>query len=166
TLQAAEAESERLLRDEARRPFDLERGPLFRSGLLRLAETEHVLLLTMHHIVSDGWSTGVLLRELAALYAAFLAGRPSPLPELPIQYADFARWQRQWLRGEALAAQIDYWRGRMAGAPAILELPIDHPRPALQSFRGARRAAELPAGLAAALHDLCRRQGVSLYMAL
>ena len=132
---------DRLARREALRPFDLERGPLFRVVLLRLAapsageEAEHALLLTMHHIVSDGWSMGVLARELTALYAAFLAGRPSPLPELEIQYADFALWQRRRLQGEVLAAELAYWRDQLAGAP-VLELPTDRPRPPVQSFRG------------------------------
>src|SRR5215207_166577 len=125
-----EAEARRLAAVEARRPFDLARGPLLRVQLLRLAAEEHVLLLTMHHIVSDGWSMGVLVKEAAALYRAFAAGRPSPLAELPVQYADYAAWQRGWLQGEVLESQIAYWREQLAGAPPVLELPTDHPRPA------------------------------------
>jgi hypothetical protein len=129
-----QAEVERLATSEAQQPFDLAMGPLLRATLLHLGEAEHVLLLTMHHIVSDGWSMGVLIRELAALYEAFSSGKPSPLPQLPIQYADFAHWQRQWLQGEVLAAQLSYWQQQLAGAPAVLELPTDRPRPAIQTF--------------------------------
>jgi len=132
-----EAQVERLVTEEAQQPFDLARGPLLRATLLQLGEAEHVLLLTMHHIVSDGWSIGVLIRELVALYEAFFTGKPSPLPELPIQYADFAHWQRQWLQGEVLAAQLSYWQQQLAGAQTVLELPTDRPRPAVQTFRGA-----------------------------
>ena len=110
-------------RDEARRPFDLAAGPLVRAALLRLAAREHTLLVNLHHIVSDGWSMGILFRELATLYGAFCQGAPSPLPELPIQYADFAVWQREWLSGERLAAELDYWRRQLAGHPGGLELP-------------------------------------------
>ena len=110
-----EAEVERLATEEAQQPFDLAMGPLLRAKLLHLGEAEHVLLLTMHHIISDGWSVGVLIRELAALYQAFSTGKPSPLPQLPIQYADFAHWQRQWLQGEVLAAQLSYWEQQLAG---------------------------------------------------
>ncbi|HSK75447.1 MAG TPA: amino acid adenylation domain-containing protein, partial [Thermoanaerobaculia bacterium] len=118
----------------------------------------------MHHIVSDGWSLDVLLHELASLYDAFSAGRPSPLPELPVQYADFASWQRQWLAGGALARQLAYWRGQLEGAPAALDFPTDHPRPAVQTFHGASRSATLPAGLSAAVRAFCRREGVTLFM--
>jgi amino acid adenylation domain-containing protein len=166
---AREAERRRLGAAAARQPFDLERGPLLRTVLLRLAPPaggEHVLLLTMHHIVSDGWSQGVLLRELAALYAAAANGGPGGLPEPPIQYADFASWQRDWLRGEALERQVAFWRRQLAGAPELLELPLDRPRPAVQSLRGARRAAALPPALASDLRLLGRRQGTTLFMSL
>src|SRR5215208_8083532 len=122
-----EAEAKRLALEEKRRPFDLDRGPLFRARLLRLGEEEHVLLISMHHIVSDGWSMGVFWRELGALYGAFSGGEVSPLAELPIQYADYALWQRQWLTGEVLDKQLGYWRRRLAELP-VLELPTDHPR--------------------------------------
>ncbi|HZH12946.1 MAG TPA: condensation domain-containing protein, partial [Archangium sp.] len=120
-----EAEARRLAIEEAARPFELARGPLLRTTLLRLDEQQHVLLMTVHHIVSDGWSMGVLVREVAALYQAFSAGRPSPLPELPLQYADYALWQRDWLQGEALDSQLSWWKQHLAGAPHALELPTD-----------------------------------------
>ncbi|HVR97637.1 MAG TPA: amino acid adenylation domain-containing protein, partial [Thermoanaerobaculia bacterium] len=158
--QAGELEALRWAREEARRPFDLQRGPLLRLALFRLSERDHVLLLAMHHIVSDGWSMGVLLREVAALYEG------SELPELALQYADFAVWQRRWLEGEVLEAQLAYWRGQLGppnGAPQVLELPADRPRPAVQTFRGATRPVAFPS---AAVHGLCRRQGVTPFMAL
>ena len=161
---ARETEADALARREARRPFDLARLPLLRATLVRREPEEHSLLLTLHHIISDGWSTGVMIREIAALYAAFTAGKPSPLAELPVQYADFAVWQRGWLHGDALAAQISWWRARLAEAPAVLELPCDRPRPAVMSTRGARRALHLPAGLAADLAALARRSGATPFM--
>ncbi len=164
------AESGRLAGVEARAPFDLERGPLLRARLLRLQqgeeETEHVLLATLHHIVSDGWSQGLLIGELAALYGAFAAGRSSSLPELTLQYPDFAAWQRDWLRGEVLEAQLAYWRRQLAGAPALLELPTDRPRPALQGSGGGSVALDLPAGLEEAVAALSRREGASPFMVL
>ncbi|MFL6196329.1 MAG: non-ribosomal peptide synthase/polyketide synthase [Thermoanaerobaculia bacterium] len=164
--EARHAEAVSLTRSEAKRPFHLVEGPLLRASLLRLGEEGHRLLLTMHHIVSDGWSIEILLRELAALYEAFAAGLPSPLPELPMQYVDFAVWQRQWLSGEVLSRQLDFWRGQLEGAPSGLDLPADFPRPALQTYNGAHRSAALPAALAGELRELCRREGVTLYMLL
>src|SRR6185436_14336265 len=120
-----------LIAEEAGRPFDLARGPLLRGGLLRLAEGDHVVTLTLHHIVSDGWSMGILVRELTALFPVFAADRPSPLPELPVQYADFAAWQGSWLQGEILESEISFWRRQLAGLPPRLELPTDRPRPAV-----------------------------------
>ncbi|HEV2844900.1 MAG TPA: condensation domain-containing protein, partial [Thermoanaerobaculia bacterium] len=160
-----EAEARKLSGDEAVRPFDLARGPLLRAAILRLGAEDHVLLLTVHHIVSDGWSMRVLIRELGALYAAFAEGRPSPLPELPVQYADFAAWQREWLRGEALERQIGYWRERLAGVP-VLDLPTDLPRLGAQTFRGAHHRVTLPVELAASLAALAGRRGSSLFMVL
>jgi amino acid adenylation domain-containing protein len=151
--------------EEALRPFDLATGPLLRLTLVRLAGREHLLLLTLHHICSDGWSMGVLLREIAALFAAFSQGRPSPLPELPVQYADFAVWQRSWLQGEVLEAQLSSWLAQLAGAPRLLDLPTDRPRPALQTFRGGSRPLALTE-LSAALRELCLREGVTPFMAL
>lgn len=145
--------------------LDLTQGPLLRATLLRLAETEHVLLLSMHHIVADGWSMGVLVQEVAALYPAFVEAKPTPLAELPIQYADFAVWQRQWLQGEVLREQLDYWRQQLAGLKP-LELPTDHPRPPVQSFRGARRFFSIPAEISNELRALSQREGVTLYMTL
>src|SRR5215207_7103671 len=127
-----EEQVRRLALGEAQRPFDLSAGPLLRAELLRLSSEEHVLLFTMHHIVSDGWSIGVLVREVAALYEAFTKGEESPLAELPVQYADYAAWQREHLRGEVLERQLSYWRGQLADVPAVLELPTDRPRPAVQ----------------------------------
>ncbi|HSK80439.1 MAG TPA: amino acid adenylation domain-containing protein, partial [Thermoanaerobaculia bacterium] len=135
--EAREAEARRLAAEEARTPFDVPRGPHLRARLLRLAEDEHAALFTTHHIVSDGWSMGVLVREIAALYPAFASGQPSPLPELPLQYPDFADWQRRYLAGEVLEEQIRFWREALAGAPQVLELPADRPRPAVLTHRGA-----------------------------
>ncbi|HVR99074.1 MAG TPA: amino acid adenylation domain-containing protein, partial [Thermoanaerobaculia bacterium] len=158
--QVDEQEALRLARQEARRPFDLARGPLLRLALLRLDERDHVLLLTMHHIVSDGWSMGVLIREIGALYQG------ASLPELPVQYADFAAWQRSWLRGEVLEGQLAHWQSRLDGAPQVLEMPLDRPRPAVQTFRGASCDVVLPPGLSEAVHGLCRREGVTPFMIL
>jgi amino acid adenylation domain-containing protein len=161
-----ETEVQRLATNEARRPFDLAEGPLVRATLLRLGENEHVGLLTMHHIVSDGWSTGILIREMAVLYDAFSSGRPTSLAELPIQYADFAHWQRQWLQGEVLQAHLTYWKQQLAGAPPVLELPTDHPRPIVQTFRGAHQSLQLPENISAGLKALSQQQGVTLFMTL
>ena len=123
-------------------------------------------LVTMHHIVSDGWSIGVLVREVAALYSAYVRGEESPLEELPIQYADFAHWQRSWLQGEVLAAQLDYWRAELADAPTVIDLPIDKPRPPVQTYRGAYQPLQLSAELSAQLRELSRRHGSTLFMTL
>ena len=152
--------------EEAQRPFDLARDLLLRARLFRLGEADHILFLTMHHIASDGWSMGLLVRELSILYEAFVEGKPSPLPELPIQYADFAVWQREWLQGEVLEKQLGYWRKQLEGAPALLELPTDRPRPAMQSYRGAVMPWELPKPLLVALRELSRREGATLFMTL
>ncbi|HEV2736504.1 MAG TPA: amino acid adenylation domain-containing protein, partial [Longimicrobiaceae bacterium] len=159
-----EAQVERRAADEGARPFDLDAGPLFRAALLRLGEQEHVLLLCMHHIVSDGWSMGVLFRELSALYTAYREGSESPLEELPVQYADYAVWQRRRLRGEALERQLGYWRDRLAGAPELLELPTDRPRPATRTFRGATERAWLGMEVLEELRALSQREGATLYM--
>ncbi|HEV7514956.1 MAG TPA: condensation domain-containing protein, partial [Thermoanaerobaculia bacterium] len=151
---------------EAQRPFDLATGPLLRVVLLRLAAEEHAGLVTLHHIVCDGWSQGVLIRELSALYGALCQGRPSPLPELQVQYADYARWQREWLLGGILEGQVAYWRERLAGAPRVLELPTDRPRPAVRSGSGGEVPVALPARLAAAVGTLGRQHGATLFMVL
>ncbi|HEV7517010.1 MAG TPA: amino acid adenylation domain-containing protein, partial [Thermoanaerobaculia bacterium] len=163
-----EEETRRLARAEARRPFDLMTGPLFRLTLLRLGGEagEHVALLTQHHIVSDGWSIGVLVRELGALYADYRDRRPSRLPEPALHYADFAVWQRQWLSGEVLESELGYWRERLGGRPPVLELPTDRPRPALQSFAGAIQRLQLSAETLAGLRVRAREQGATLFMVL
>lgn len=161
-----EIEVQRLARSEARRPFDLAEGPLVRATVLRLGENEHVGLLIMHHIVSDGWSTGILIREMALLYQAFCSGRPTPLPELPVQYADFAHWQRQWLEGKVLETQLGYWKQQLLGAPPLLKLPTDRPRPAIQTFRGASQSLLLPKAVGEGLKALGRQEGVTLFMTL
>ena len=160
-----EVESRRL-REEALRPFSLERGPLFRASLLRLAEEEHLLLLTTHHIVSDGWSLGVMIREMATLYENFVDGTNTSLPELPIQYADFAVWQRQWLDGDVLKRQLQYWLEHLGNNPPVLELPTDRPRPAVPTYKGSFVTCEMTAELTEALKELSRREGVSFYMTL
>lgn len=167
-LSEAEREEKalQLAREEAEQPFDLVRGPLLRTKLLRLAEEQHVMLLVTHHIVFDGWSTGVFFRELAVLYEVFSVGKPSPLPGLPIQYADYAVWQREQLTGEAYAKQLAYWKEQLKGAPAVLHLPADRPRPAAQSFRGAHQYMPLPKDLAESLGALAQREGVTLFMLL
>ena len=151
---------------EAQMPFNLVEGPLLRCTLLRLDEAEYVLLFTTHHIISDGWSKGILIREMATLYEAFSTGQLSPLAELSIQYADFAAWQRQWLQGDVLESQISYWKKQLEGAPAILELPTDHPRPAVQTFRGTTYLFELSIDLLQALKKLSQHQGTTLFMTL
>ncbi|MEA2694508.1 MAG: hypothetical protein QOJ16_3895, partial [Acidobacteriota bacterium] len=157
---AREGEARLLTREDARRPFDLAAGPLVRAALLRLGTREHLVLLCFHHIVSDGWSMGVLVRELGTLYVG------ESLPALPVQYADYAVWQREWLAGEVLAAELAWWRERLAGAPAVLALPTDRLRPPVQKFRGGSVPFTLPAEVTAGLSHLCRRRGVTPFMAL
>ncbi|MDY7077386.1 MAG: amino acid adenylation domain-containing protein [Chloroflexota bacterium] len=161
-----EAEGLRLAQEEAQHPFDLAKGPLLRATLLRLGEKDHMALLTMHHIVSDAWSSGVLIREIAALYQAFSAGEPSPLPELPVQYADFAHWQRNWLQDEVLEAQLSYWKQQLSGSAPLLELPTDRPRPAVQTFRGGHQAFVFPRELSAPLRALSQQEGATMFMTL
>ena len=163
---AREAEAQQLVSEEARRPFDLSRGPLFRALVIRLSAHDHILLLTFHHIVADGWSLGVFYRELSALYHAFIHDEPSPLTELPIQYADYAVWQREWLKGKVLESQLAYWKRQLAGAPPLLQLPWDYPRPAVQSYQGAREVMELSPVLTESLHALSRHEGTTLFMTL
>ncbi|HEX6373985.1 MAG TPA: amino acid adenylation domain-containing protein [Longimicrobium sp.] len=161
---AREAETRRRLARESAHPFDLTAGPLFRATLLRHGAQEHVLLLNMHHIVTDGWSMGILFRELRALEAAYREGLPAPLPELPLQYADYAAWQREQGRGEGAERRLAYWRDRLAGAPELLELPTDRPRPPVPSFRGAGVPVHLSAEVLDRLRALGRREGATLYM--
>jgi amino acid adenylation domain-containing protein len=161
-----DGDADTLLRDSAGRPFDLERGPLFRAVLVRVGEDEHRLGLTLHHLVADGWSIGVIARELAAAYGALAAGNEPGLPPLPLQYADFAAWQRSWLTGEVLETQLAYWRRKLSGAPPRLELPTDFPRPAVQRHHGALAEASIEGGDAAAILSLARREGSTLFMTL
>ncbi|HEU0076774.1 MAG TPA: amino acid adenylation domain-containing protein, partial [Longimicrobiaceae bacterium] len=161
-----EGEARRLADEEAQRPFDLARGPLLRCTLLRPGEEEHVLCFTLHHVVGDGWSLGVLVREVTALYAAFGRGEEPGLPELPVQYADYAVWQRAWLAGEALEAQLSWWREQLAGAPPLLELPTDHARRAGQGARAGSHAFALSPEVSHPLRALSRREGATLFMTL
>ncbi|HVG08218.1 MAG TPA: amino acid adenylation domain-containing protein, partial [Thermoanaerobaculia bacterium] len=161
-----EEELARLEEAEARKVFDLETGPLFSFRLARRARSEHTLLLCLHHIIADGWSIGVLTRDLAAFYEAFRGGGAPSLPALAVQYADYASWQRRQLQETALAEQLAYWRSRLAGAPPTLDLPTDRPRPAIQSYRGARQELAVPAGLASRLRSLGTEQGATLFMTL
>ncbi|RKG75241.1 non-ribosomal peptide synthetase/type I polyketide synthase, partial [Corallococcus terminator] len=161
-----EAAVQQLSLEDAGRPFDLEAGPLLRSRLYRLAPEQHVLVLGMHHIVSDGWSVGVMVREVAAAYAAFASGKPHDLPSLPVQYVDFAVWQRDWLQGEVLQQQLAWWKEQLAGAPHVLELPTDKPRPTQRSPRGANLPVHLPRLLGERLGALARQEGATPFMAL
>src|SRR5215208_1276610 len=161
-----EAKSYSLIAELASQPFDLGHGPLMRVKLLRLSDEEHVLVLAMHHIISDGWSAGVFFKELSALYAAYAAGEESPLPELPVQYADYAVWQREYLSGEVLNAQVEYWRERLTGAAPVLELPADRVRPAVQSYRGAAARFEVSREVSEGLKELAHAEGVTLFMTL
>jgi len=160
------AEALRLATEEARRPFDLAQAPLLRAGLWKLGEQDHVLLVAMHHIISDGWSLEVFFRELSVLYHAFSQEKPSPLPELSIQYADFALWQRQWLQGDVLEDHLRYWKQHLQGAPFVLELPIDRPRPAVQTFRGAKRSLPISKSLVEGLVALSNQHSSSFFMTL
>ncbi|MFL6234694.1 MAG: amino acid adenylation domain-containing protein, partial [Thermoanaerobaculia bacterium] len=157
---------ETLAAEERVRPFDLAKGPLLRATLLKSGEEDHAVLLTLHHVITDGWSMGVLVQEIAELYRAFVTGATPSLPELPIQYADFAVWQRGWMSGEVLEAQLGYWRQQLAGLPPLLELPTDRPRPAVQTYRGGRHWMPLEASLAQGLRDLCRTEGATPFMGL
>ena len=165
-----EAEVERLATQEVTQPFDLAEGPLWRVTLLRLSEECHVLLLTTHHIISDAWSTGILVRELTALYRAYTSrefrSKPDVLPELEIQYADFTVWQRAWLTGEVLNEHLAYWKKQLADAPPLLMLPTDHPRPAVQSFRGDHSTFTLSKELTESLKQLSQQQNCTLFMTL
>ena len=161
-----EREALRLRKEEATRGFDLAKGPLFRGTLFRLGPQLSDLLLTKHHIISDGWSIALLIDEFKALLTAYLAGEPSPLPELPVQYVDYARWQREWLSGPTLEQALSYWKTQLGGRLPILELPTDRPRPPMQTFNGALQTFALPKRLADALNALCREEGATPFMAL
>src|SRR5437667_4220569 len=161
-----EKEAQQLAAAEAQTPFDLKTGPLVRAQLLLLAAEDHILLLTMHHIMFDGWSRRILVRELATLYEAYCGGKPSPLRDLNLQYADYAVWQRNNLQGQILERQLAYWRAQLAGAPASLDLPTDQPRPAVQTFRGAAKLFTFSKTLSEQLNALSRQQTATLFMTL
>ncbi|KAA3658966.1 MAG: amino acid adenylation domain-containing protein, partial [Chloroflexi bacterium] len=161
-----EAQATQLAQEEAKRPFSLATGPLLRATLVRLAENDHIILLTVHHIVSDNWSSNVLIQEVAVLYEVFSNGRFSPLPELTIQYADFAHWQRNWLQGDVLDSQLGFWKDQLSSSPALLELPADRPRPAVQTFAGDYLPFTLSAELTHQIKMLCRQEGVTPFMLL
>ena len=161
-----EEEVQRIAIEEASRPFNLSTEPPFRVRLLRLSEEEHVLLYTMHHIASDAPSLAIIVSEMAQLYEAFVNGGESPLKELPIQYADYAVWQRKWLQGEVLKNQLSYWQRQLEDAPELLDLPTDRPRPSVQTFRGATKMFALPQQLSDSLKELSRRESVTPFMLL
>ncbi|NJM68702.1 MAG: amino acid adenylation domain-containing protein [Acaryochloris sp. RU_4_1] len=161
-----EAEIHRIAKEESLKPFHLEQDPLVRLTLLHLDAADHVLLFNLHHIISDAWSSGILVQEFSVLYEAFSIGKPSPLPELPIQYADFAVWQREWLQGEVLQTQLNYWNQQLKDAPPVLALPTDRPRPAIQSANGAAETVEFPLDLSEALQTLAQQKSATLYMVL
>ena len=165
-LEGKEAEAEKLAQAEAQTPFDLTQSPLLRVTLLKLQPEKHILLINMHHIISDGWSIGVFIRELSHLYGAFATGEKPTLADLPIQYADFAVWQRQWLQGKVLAAQLEYWKRQLADAPPLLELPTDRPRTAIQTFQGKTERFQLDSKLTQQLKALSQQSGCTLFMTL
>ena len=160
------AHVEKLVTSECQRSFDLTRAPLLRATLVVLGEQDHVLVMMMHHIIGDVWSVRVVMKELAALYEAFSAHQPSPLPELPIQYCDYATWQREWLQGEDLQSQLAYWKGKLSGMPEALDLPTDRPRPAVQSIWGAKHFLKIPQQLTDTLRSLAQEEKASLFMTL
>ncbi len=168
--QLPECERESVLKEQLTqaktRPFDLEQAPLLRVCLWQLWEQEYVCLINMHHIVSDGWSIGIIIQELVSLYSAYSEGTESPLPELAIQYADFALWQRQWLQGDVLDQQLEYWKSHLEGAPALLRLPTDRPRPSIQTYCGNTYSCNLPVKLTEQVQVLSRRTGNTLFMTL
>ncbi|WNM63149.1 non-ribosomal peptide synthetase [Candidatus Nitrospira neomarina] len=161
-----ELEAKKLIAEEARRSFNLVQGPLFRVALIHLSEEQHILLVSMHHIIADGWSMGIVLRELNDLYMAFALGQPHKLPPLQLQYADFAIWQREWLTGDVLARQLAWWRTQLRGAPPLLDFPLDRPRQATKLFRGATYHFKIAPSLAQSFHALANREGVTSFMAL
>jgi amino acid adenylation domain-containing protein len=164
--EARQSRANELAMAEANRPFNLRQGPLFRAGLLKLGEQEHVILFTLHHAISDGWSMGVLVKEVAALYDAFLKDEPSPLPELPAQYADYALWQRNWLQGDLLHQQIKFWQDQIGLNPPALELPTDHARPPMQTFSGRTLEMRLSRELSDQINAFSRKEGATLFMTL
>ncbi|MBV9792075.1 MAG: amino acid adenylation domain-containing protein, partial [Chloroflexi bacterium] len=161
-----EAQAQQIIDDERQTPFDLAHGPLLRTRLVQLSDDEHHFILAIHHIISDGWSLGVFFKEFGALYTSLAQGQASALPELPIQYADFACWQRDWLSGEVLDRQLNFWKQQVTDAPKVLDLPTDYPRPATQTYKGARHRIELPGSLRMALSTLSQRENSTIFMTL
>ncbi|KAF9989674.1 hypothetical protein BGZ79_004946, partial [Entomortierella chlamydospora] len=159
-----EVELKHLCAQEVHALFDLAQGPLIRAQLINIGDNEHVFLLTQHHIVSDGWSSAIMMRELSQLYTAYSKGDPNPLPPLSIQYPDYAAWQREWLSGDRLKTQSEYWRTSLTGAPVLLDLPTDRPRPPQQSFVGSHVPIALDAEITSALKRLSQQHGVTLFM--
>src|SRR5581483_727341 len=161
-----DAEIQRRAIEEIRRPFDLKTGPLIRGLVLRLSEDDHVLVLTLHHIVSDGWTSGILFDELGSLYQSASTNAPVPLPELPLQYSDYAAWQRKYMQGDRLARELEYWSGRMEGAPSSIELPTDHARPEVASYRGRRVGIAIPKDLSDEAKAFSQRHNMTLFPVL
>ena len=164
-VQDRETEARRLIKEATRRPFDLSRDLMLRALLLRLEDQQHILVLAKHHVASDGWSSGIFWQEVTAVYEAYASDRAPNLQELPVQYADYAAWQREWFQGEVLRTQLSYRRGQLDNL-STLQLSTDRPRPAIQSFRGAKQTLILPKDLSEALKALSRKEGVTLYMTL
>ena len=160
-----ELEATRLMNEEAIRPFDLAQGPLWRVQLLRLAENDHIVLMTIHHIICDGWALTILVRDVSILYEALSNGNASPLPDLTMQYVDYAVWQRQYLQGEVLQSNLAYWKRQLAGAPTC-QVPTDRPRPSIQTYNGARLPVTLSESLTEAIEDLSQRQSSTLFVTL
>ncbi|HYK42527.1 MAG TPA: condensation domain-containing protein, partial [Thermoanaerobaculia bacterium] len=160
-----DAEVARRVHEEAKKPFDIARGSVFRAGLLRVRAEEAVFFCTLHHIVSDAWSRTILFRELASFYEAFSLGHEPSLPRLPIQYGDYAEWQREWLRSGEMQSQLEYWQEQLKGELPVLELPTDHPRPPVATLRGGRRQFTIVPSVAGRLKTFCRAEGVTLFMA-
>ncbi|MBN3925206.1 condensation domain-containing protein [Nostoc sp. NMS4] len=165
-LQNSDSDIQSFILQESQKPFDLSQLPLLRATLLHLKEDEHLLLITIHHIISDGWSIGLLIQELATIYAAFSLGKPSPLAELSIQYADYAYWQRQWLQTDILQPQLDYWKQQLSGSAPLLQLPTDRPRPAIQTFKGKKEFFTIAGEIKEAVKNLNKQEGVTLFMTL
>jgi hypothetical protein len=166
TEENAEAKAKEIAAQEALTPFDLAKGPLLRAALLKLSATDNVLLLTMHHIVSDAWSAGIFIHELGVLYEAYSEGKPSPLPDLPLQYADYAVWQREYLQGEVFREQLKYWRKHLRGTPALLQLPFDRPRPAVRNFAGAHEVSVFSKEVSVAVKSFSNQHGLTPFMTL
>ncbi len=160
------SEIQRLADEESRTPFDLEKGPLIRASLLRISDQEHIFLLSMHHIISDGWSVGIIIKEVAALYESYLSGKLPQLAELPVQYADYAQWQHEQLKAKSLQTQLAYWKKQLEGIPPIINLPTDFPRPAAQTFRGARQFFQVSRNTSGALRSLCQKENTTLFSLL